>query len=233
MFKRVQQKLKAVEYRLNSTDFTNLSDPSVRRRARAQFLLLDHGFLRTFWTNFFPVAPGVFRSNQPDEKRVKRFADMGIKAILNLRGDGPLPFYLFERDAAKEAGIELISIPLAARDLVAPERLIELEKIFRTIPRPFVMHCKSGADRAGFASALYLMMIEGRPVEEARKQLGLKFAHVQSSKTGILDHFLRYYAREQKRSGVGLMEWIREGYDPEEVKRSWREEWRRGKWDAE
>ncbi|GHE04347.1 hypothetical protein U879_00540 [Defluviimonas sp. 20V17] len=230
MFKAMQQRLKAIENSLNSTDFTNLADPVVRRRARWQFLLLDHGFLRTFWTNLYPVAEGVWRSNQPDAKRVARYRAMGIRAILNLRGEGRLPFYLFESAAAREAGIEMVNLPLSARDLVPPERLIELEQAFRTIPRPFVMHCKSGADRAGFAAALYQMMIEGAPVEVAQKQLGLKFAHLKRSKTGVLDHFLRYYAREHRRTGITLMDWIRTGYDPEEVTRSFAQ-WRAGNWD--
>ena len=35
------------------------------------------------------------------------------------------------------------------------------------------MHCKSGADRAGLASALWLLHVERRPVAEAMKQLSL------------------------------------------------------------
>lgn len=230
MFKALQERLKAIENGLNSTDFSNLADPAVRRKARWQFLLLDHGFLRSFWTNLYPVAEGVWRSNQPDAKRVHRYKEMGIRAILNLRGEGRLPFYLFESAAAREAGIEIVNLPLSARDLVPPERLIELETVFRTIPRPFVMHCKSGADRAGFASALYLMMIEGAPVEVAQKQLSLKFAHLERSKTGVLDHFLRYYARQNRRTGISLMDWIRTEYDPEEVKRSFAD-WLKGRWE--
>lgn len=229
MLTRLQERLKAIEDGLNSTDFSRLDDPAVRRKARWQFLLLDHGFLRSFWTNLYPVVDGVWRSNQPDARRVRRYKEMGIRTILNLRGESRLPFYLFEAAAARTAGIEMVNLPLAARELVPPERLIALEQVFRTIEKPFVMHCKSGADRAGFASALYLMMIEGAPVEVARRQLGLRYAHLQRSKTGVLDHFLRCYAREQRRTGIGLMEWIRTGYDPAEVERSFAE-WLKGNW---
>ncbi|WP_146010226.1 tyrosine-protein phosphatase [Acidimangrovimonas sediminis] len=230
MFKALGRRLKALEHRIADADYTRIEDPRVRRRAMAWLLFLDHGILRGVWTNFFPVAEGVYRSNQPDGKRVLRYGRMGIKAILNLRGDGRKPFHLFEKAAAREAGIEIVDLQLQARDLVTAERLMELDEVFRTIPRPFVMHCKSGADRAGFASALYLLLYEGATVEEAQKQLSLRYAHVERSRTGILDHFLRYYGREQRRTGIGLREWIRDGYDPEEVRRSFAD-WREGRWD--
>jgi protein tyrosine/serine phosphatase len=39
------------------------------------------------------------------------------------------------------------------------------------------VHCDSGADRAGFVSALFLAEIEKRPAEEAARQLSIVYGH--------------------------------------------------------
>ena len=68
---------------------TDLSTPENRRRAHIYNLWFDHAILRKVWTNFYPVAPGVYRSNQPTHERFVRLRDQGIKTILNLRGALP------------------------------------------------------------------------------------------------------------------------------------------------
>jgi hypothetical protein len=53
----------------------------------------------------------------------------------------------------------------------------------------------AGADRAGTMSVFYLYQIEGVPLEEARKQLSLKYLHVSAAKTSILDFFWAEWAK--------------------------------------
>ncbi|MFC2966673.1 tyrosine-protein phosphatase [Acidimangrovimonas pyrenivorans] len=232
MLKKLHKRVKDLERRLNVPNYSDLSNPEHRRRAYWHYQLMDHAFLRAWWTNFHPVTEGVYRSNQPGPARLRRYHEMGIRAVLNLRGAADTSYHLFERDACRRYGMEMVDIGLSARSLPLPDTLLELERIFRTIPRPFVMHCKSGADRAGFASALYLMMIEGAPVEVAARQLHWRYLHLKKYDTGVLDHFLRTYARAQRRSGIGLMEWIRTGYDRDAVGRDF-QLWRKGEWEAE
>lgn len=232
MLKRLHGKVKALERRLNTPVTGDLSDPEVRRRLTWHFHLMDHAFLRTFWTNFHEVAPGVYRSNQPGPARLKRYHDLGIRTVLNLRGSAQLSYYLFERETCRRLGMEMVDVNLSARTLAPPEVILRLVELFRTLPRPLVMHCKSGADRTGFAAALYLMLIEGRPVEEAMRQLDWRYVHRSTTDTGVLDHFFRFYAREQRRTGIGLLDWIREGYDRETVTASFRA-WQAGRWDPE
>ena len=69
-----------------------------------------------------------------------------------------------------------------------------------TLKAPAVFHCKSGADRAGFVSALYLNMVAGHPMEEAAKQLSLRHLHVDFTPTGVLDYVLRVYMERNRRS---------------------------------
>lgn len=192
----------------------DISTPAKRREAWRHFNWVDHAFLRVWWTNFYPVAPGVFRSNQPSPERIKTYAARGLKAVLNLRGDSLYSHYLFEKEATDAEGLELRNIHLSATELPSRATIAELEDHFRTLPRPFVMHCKSGADRAGFASALYLLLIEDRPIEEAQQQLSFKYLHFKHSRKGILDYGLERYRAAFDQTGISFRDWLDREYDP-------------------
>ncbi|MGB0661248.1 MAG: fused DSP-PTPase phosphatase/NAD kinase-like protein [Mangrovicoccus sp.] len=198
-----------------------IDTPTARRQAFWHFQLLDHAFLRYPWWNLAEIAPGVWRSNQPSQGRVKRYADMGIKTILNLRGVSPYSPYLFESEACEKYGVELVNIELSARKLVPRKAMIELVDIMRGLDKPFLLHCKSGSDRAGMASAIYLAVIEGRPVKEARKQLHWRYLHLSSTDTGILDHVFDVYEAETATSGQGFEDWLKTSYDNEALTASW------------
>ena len=82
------------------------------------------------------------------------------------------------------------------------------------------MHCKSGADRAGLMSALYLILHKNTPVDEAKKQLSFKYLHLKYAKTGILDAFFDTYLKEDKKQG--FLNWVKNDYDPEKLKLSFK-----------
>ena len=214
MFKALAQRLKEFDQSLGARLGKDISSPKARRRAWWHFHFFDHGVLRTFWRNFFPVGPGAWRSNQPSPARIRWFASQGIVTILNLRGAHPYSPYLFEEETCREIGMGLINFPMQARALDTPERLLALLDIFDSIEKPFVMHCKSGADRAGLASALYQMHIMGLPVAVAKKQLGVKFIHFKSFKTGILDLMLEAYEEDTRQNPMPIRDWLQTRYDP-------------------
>jgi hypothetical protein len=110
---------------------------------------------------------------------------------------------------------------LRSRALPSRAELLAADELFRRLEYPVLFHCKSGADRAGFMAALYLVLAEGRPVAEARGQLSLRYGHVRQGKTGVLDAFFDAYERETGGS-VPLIDWIRTGYDRDAVMASHR-----------
>jgi protein tyrosine/serine phosphatase len=89
--------------------------------------------------------------------------------------------------------------------------------------RPALVHCKSGADRAGIASALFVL-IEGGSVAEARRQLSLRFGHIRQSNTGILDAFLDMY--EEEGSGMAFLDWVRDAYHEQALRERYARETR-------
>ncbi len=211
-----------LESRLSASAAGGLDAPGGRWRHNLHFHLFDHAFLRSVWTNFARVADGVYRSNQPSPARMKRMKARGIRTVLSLRGDMPVSFNLLEREAANKLGITLVSIRLHAKRVPSVETLIALEELFRTLDRPLLIHCKSGADRAGFASALYLILIENRPVAEAARQLHWRFLHRKGTWTGVLDYFFETYDAAHRQSGISLMDWVRSDYDPKAMMRDYK-----------
>lgn len=214
MLRRIFDTLDRKERAWRASFGHDITDPRERKRSQWHMRWLDHGVLRTFWHNFDQVAEGVYRSNHPDHKRFAAYADMGIRAVLNLRGVVQQPHYLFEVESCENLGLDLITVPMSARTAPQAETLLLLIETFKTIPRPFMMHCKSGADRTGLAAALYLMVQEDQPVDIARKQLSLRYVHLRRTATGILDHFLDTYAARHAQAPVDIVTWIETEYDP-------------------
>ncbi|OYW61412.1 MAG: hypothetical protein B7Z10_05755 [Rhodobacterales bacterium 32-66-7] len=233
MIRHLHQRLKSWQDELGRRYGSDISSPAARRAAAWHFQLSDHAFLRVWWTNLAEIAPGVWRSNQPSPKRLARHARDGIKTIINLRGAPKESFWLFEDEACRAQGLALHTIRLSARAAPARDSLLELHRLFTTVPRPMLFHCKSGADRTGLAAALYLIWVENRPLAEAQRQLSLRYLHVAQSATGILDHFLRLYAREGEGRGISLLDWITNDYDPAALTLSyqrWRADGKEGAW---
>ena len=200
----------------------DLDAPGARRNAAIDMLVFDHGLLRKAWRNEHEVDGGVWRSNQPDPGTIRRLAGQGFKAILNLRGATEYGSYLLEREACKAAGIELVDFKLTSRSLPSRAEILALDDLFVRLPRPFLMHCKSGADRAGFAAALYLMLRKGLSPEEAQRQLSLRFLHVRGAATGVLHFLIERYAAESAVEPMSFRQWVETRYDPEALMAAYR-----------
>ncbi len=59
---------------------------------------------------------------------------------------------------------------------------------------PLLIHCKSGADRTGLASALYLMVKRNQPPDLAENAFALEFGHVPFLGTEHLHEPLHEYS---------------------------------------
>ncbi|EYD76520.1 hypothetical protein Rumeso_01941 [Rubellimicrobium mesophilum DSM 19309] len=193
-----------------------------RWRAVLHYQFVDHAILRHGWTNMDEVAPGVWRSNQPTHGRLRALKARGIRTIVNLRGEGESSFHRFERESCAALGLTLVSVALRSRR--APERaeVLKLFEAFRTAERPFLIHCKSGADRSGFAAALYLIAHRGETVAEARRHLSWRYLHMRRGRAGVLGHILDLYAARLRGGPIGIEEWFRTDYDAEAAQAGFR-----------
>jgi protein tyrosine/serine phosphatase len=197
---------------------------SIRSRfyAYLDMLLVDQGLFRCLYGNRIRVTDQVVRRSHPCPLSVWMEKRRGIKTIINLRGDNNLGSTLLSKAACKKYGITHIDFRVYSRQEPSKERLHEIQQLFQTVEYPILMHCKSGADRAGLMSALYLIIHEGRSVEEAKRQLKWYYGHIRETHTGILDYFLEAYERANKQKPIAFMDWVDQEYDPEAVRRSFK-----------
>ncbi|MBY0564793.1 MAG: tyrosine-protein phosphatase [Hyphomonadaceae bacterium] len=203
-----------------------IETPEGRARARADLIWADHGFLRSRFSNFHWIEDGVMaRANQPSPKAIKRYARMGFKTILNLRGRSDTGYYLLEREACERYGLALVDFRMHSREPPSREQVRGAKATFDAIAYPALMHCKSGADRAGIMAVLYKHFRMDQPIAEAVEQLGLKYLHVKQGKTGMLDFFFATYLEATKESGKPFLAWVEEDYDKERVKSAFMGEW--------
>jgi protein tyrosine phosphatase (PTP) superfamily phosphohydrolase (DUF442 family) len=221
MLARLWSRLDKAERRLRRSFGTDISDPVSRRWSALHYNLFDHAFLRVLWTNFFQIAPDVYRSNQPTHRRFKRYAAMGIRTVVNLRGEDRFAHYLFERESCAALGLTLVDAKLWAREAAPRNRIVKVIDALRAAERPMMFHCKSGADRAGFVAALYLLVFEDAPIADAKKQLGIKYMHLDFTKTGVQDYVLRVYEARQTLGAIGFEDWIRTEYRSKVIQPSW------------
>lgn len=192
-----------------------------RRQAWASLMLSDHGVLRLAYRNRHRVSDLLWRSAQPAPFDIAWARRAGVRTVLSLRADGfggdPL-----ERDACARLGLAFARLVLQSRAAPSRETLRAAMALLPALETPVLIHCKSGADRAGLGAALWLILVEGRTAAEASRQLSWRYGHVKSAKTGILDAFLDAFATTGEARGIPFAEWVETVYDPEALKASFR-----------
>jgi protein tyrosine/serine phosphatase len=195
----------------------DLHTPAGRRLAWIDSLLVDHAVLRLAWTNAGAVVPGrLYRCNHPTPGRLSAMVRRwGIRSVLNLRGATGNGSDALSRERARLLGLDFIDLPMSSGRPPPRERLLALIGALQSLREPGLVHCKSGADRAGFAGAVFLLL-QGATAAEAMDQLSLRWGHLARSRAGVLDAVLRAYARDGE-GRVPFAGWARDGYDPEAV----------------
>ncbi len=183
-------------------------------------LFVDHGIFRLAYLNLHRLSATVWRSAQPAPTDIRHAAKLGIKTIVNLRGERVCGAYWLEQEACRRHGIELVNFQIRSRAAPTPREIRAAKDLFDRVEYPMLMHCKSGADRAGLMSVLYRFLKEGRPLEEAKKELALKYGHIRQADTGVLDYFFERYIADNARQPIDFFTWLDTVYDPDELKRS-------------
>lgn len=199
----------------------------VRRRVSpvlhyGEMLLVDHLVFRLVFPNRHKVSENVWRAAQPLPHQIAAAKKLGIRTILNLRGQFDTATYIYEREACRRAGLKLVDYRVKSRNAPTVEELRGARDIFKSLEYPVLMHCKSGADRVGLMSVLYRHLHDGVPMEQAIDQLSLRFGHIAQANTGIIDYFFARYIADNARTPIAFFDWVETVYDPEELRRSFK-----------
>ncbi|MDR3537138.1 MAG: tyrosine-protein phosphatase [Acetobacteraceae bacterium] len=197
---------------------------STRGRAIAWIdaLFVDHAVFRLVWSNLAEVVPGrAYRCNHPTPGRLARLTRRyGIKTLINLRGQAQNGSDALSREAAHTLGLAFHDMSLESRGAPQVDRILRLHGIYQGMEGPALLHCKSGADRAGLASGL-IVMFEGGTAAQALRQLSWRFGHIRQARTGILDAFFLRYQREAE-GRKPFLDWVRQDYDEAALRRDFR-----------
>ena len=191
---------------------------SSRGRAWRESLFVDHAVFRLVWGNLAEVVPGkLYRSNHPTPARLAQAKRrLQVRTLVNLRGHRRCGSDALSRDAARRLGLQHVAMAFESRGAPHRDRLLRFHDIYRTLATPALMHCKSGADRAGLASGLAILF-EGGTAAQAQAQLSWRFGHWRSSRTGILDAFFILYAQAAE-GRLPFLDWVRDEYDEDRLR---------------
>jgi protein tyrosine phosphatase (PTP) superfamily phosphohydrolase (DUF442 family) len=198
----------------------NLTTRAGRARAWSDSLFADHAVFRLLWDNLAEVVPGrLYRSNHPTPARLAAAKRrLGLRTLINLRGHRQCGSDALSRQAAQRLGLDHIDMAFESRGAPHRDRILRFAGLYAALRTPALMHCKSGADRAGLASALAIMF-EGGTTTQALAHLSWRFGHFSRSRTGILDAFFHLYA-VQAEGRLAFLDWVTNEYDEHRLRHS-------------
>ena len=204
----------------------DLSSSSGRLRAYLSFLWDDHAYLRLGFQNAHWVSPELVRTNQPWPFQLERWRDLGVRTVLNLRGEPEAAHHVLEAEACGRLGLKLVDLLLYSRTAPSREQVLAARDLFETIDYPCLMHCKSGADRAGVMGVLYAHFRLGQPIRQALSQLSGRYGHIRQGATGVIDFAFERYLSEGEPAGQSYVDWVsRPEYDHEALTTQFHAQW--------
>lgn len=109
--------------------------------------------INTTLENCFRVSVDLYRCDQPDEKNIADLKALGIGSILNLRQ------YHTDSKAFEQAGFKLL-LHRIETDEISVDDLVAALRLFRTAPKPVMVHCWHGSDRTGSVVAAYRIVFQ-------------------------------------------------------------------------
>lgn len=134
--------------------------------------------------NFYEIDPGKFyRSAQlsPSELEdvIKKY---GIKTVISLRGAPDDSYWVpGQVRVLKENHVDFYPLWWTIDFFPQNQEIKKYAQLLETAPRPILVHCRTGADRTGEATALYAIDFMGQSATEAiDNYLNFKYWHVQS-----------------------------------------------------
>lgn len=152
--------------------------------------------------NFHQVNDRLYRGAQPKKDGLKKLASLGVKSILNLRGEDENT--IAEQQEAKELGLNYYALPMGGLSRPSDEQIAKALSIINNPENGVVfVHCKHGADRTGVVIACFRMLQESQTAEQAKEEAekhGMSW--VQLGMKRYISDYYKKLSREKQASSA-------------------------------
>ncbi|MEP7273645.1 MAG: tyrosine-protein phosphatase [Acidobacteriota bacterium] len=149
--------------------------------------------------NFGQVNEHLYRGGQPNGSQFQELAALGIKTIVDLRGDAERSV----RADAERAGLRYVNLPLAPKSYPQPEVAARfLEIVSDQNNWPVYVHCAGGRHRTGAMVAVYRMSVDHWSIERAYDEMK-QYDFYTSWGHACYKDYVFDYARSQARLASG------------------------------
>lgn len=118
--------------------------------------------------NFGKVNDRIYRGGQPEGDQYQQLAALGIKTIVDLRGDSERG----ARTSAERAGLRYINLPMEPKhypEADAAQRFLDI--VNDEANGPYYVHCAGGKHRTGVMVAVYRMEVDKWDIERAYQEM--------------------------------------------------------------
>ncbi len=116
-------------------------------------------------TNPVHLCGKVYLAGQPGSQDLKEAKRLGVECVVSLRDPGELPWN--EAEAAKEAGLKFLQLPVKSPDALTDEVFDKVREILRdSADHSVLLHC-GAAVRVGAVWLAFRVLDQGVPYEQA------------------------------------------------------------------
>ena len=146
--------------------------------------------------NFGKVNENYYRGSQPVGGQLAELKRLGIKTVIDLRGDR---LHEAERQARAQ-GLSYFNIPLTTKRAATVEQTAYFLKLVNDPANwPVYVHCKGGRHRTGEMTALYRITNDGWTADEAYREMKKydfedSFFYPKSLKKYVFEFYKRFSA---------------------------------------
>lgn len=143
--------------------------------------------------NLHKVSDTLYRGAQPLTGYAGRLGELGVKTIINLRGEDEIT--RDEQKEAETAGMRYVNISMPGLSAPSDEQVSRVMAIIDNPDyQPVFIHCKRGSDRTGTIAAVYRIAHDGWDAEHAiaeAKHYGMSWAEF-----GMKGYISSYYKQQ-------------------------------------
>lgn len=115
-------------------------------------------------SNWYKLDDDVYRSEQPTRKGFEEIQAHGIVTIINMRSEHS------DDKLVEGLGFFVMDIPMSAFS-VSEEDVVKALGAIQAAPKPVLVHCQYGSDRAGVIMAMYRVVIQNWTKEDALAEM--------------------------------------------------------------